>query len=111
WQVLMEVSSGRSAEDARDLIEAILAAGLEEGTLGDAAIAANLSQAEAFWRIRELLSDAQKPEGASIKHDISVPVASLPAFIDEAAKAVHRISPQARIACFGHMGDGNLHYN
>ncbi len=111
WQALVEISSGRSAEDARSLIEEILASGLESGLAGDAVIAASLAQAEAFWALRENLSDAQKPEGASIKHDISVPLASIPRFLARAAEAVASVSPDARIVCFGHMGDGNLHYN
>jgi FAD/FMN-containing dehydrogenase len=111
WYALMEISSGRSAEDARGLAEDILSAGLETGLVGDAVIAANLAQAAAFWAIREALSDAQRPEGASIKHDISVPVASIPEFIERAGKAVVEVSPGARVVCFGHMGDGNLHYN
>jgi FAD/FMN-containing dehydrogenase len=111
WHVLMEVSSGRSAEDARQLVEDILSAGLEEGLAGDAVIAVSLAQSDAFWRIRESLSDGQRPEGSSIKHDISVPVASIPEFIERAAIAVEAVSPGARVVCFGHMGDGNLHYN
>jgi FAD/FMN-containing dehydrogenase len=111
WYVLMEISSGRSLEDARDLIEHILSDGLEAGFAGDAVIAASLAQASDFWRLRESLSESQRPEGASIKHDISVPVASIPAFIEEARRAVATVSPDARIVCFGHMGDGNLHYN
>ena len=78
---------------------------------GDAVIAASLSQAHAFWNFREMLPESQKPEGASIKHDISVPVAAMPAFIAQAAAAVERVCPGARPVCFGHMGDGNLHYN
>ena len=111
WFVLMEISSGRSAEEARALIEEILGAALEAGEVEDAAIAASMAQGEAFWRLRESMSDAQKPEGVSIKHDISVPVASIPAFIERAAGAVQRVAPGARPVCFGHMGDGNLHYN
>ena len=111
WYVLMEVSSGRSAEDARGLVEDILSAGLEAGAVGDAAISASIAQANAFWNLREMLPESQKPEGASIKHDISVPVASVPAFIEQAANAVEAVSPGARPVCFGHMGDGNLHYN
>ncbi|MEO3998409.1 FAD-binding oxidoreductase [Mesorhizobium sp. CAU 1732] len=111
WYVLMEISSGRSADDARGLIEEILGEGLELGMVSDATIAANLSQAGAFWRLRESMSDSQKPEGASIKHDVSVPVASIPDFIPAAWAAVTTLEPQARLVCFGHMGDGNLHYN
>ncbi|MDX8499218.1 FAD-binding oxidoreductase [Mesorhizobium sp. VK4C] len=111
WYVLMQVSSGRSEEDGRALIEEILSAGLEQGVVGDAVVAASLAQGDAFWNFRETLPECQKPEGASIKHDISVPIASIPDFIEEAAVAVASVSPGARVVCFGHMGDGNLHYN
>lgn len=111
WYVLMEVSSGRSAEDARSLIETILVNALEEGVIEDAAIASSLAQVRDFWQLRENLPEAQKYEGASIKHDISVPVAAVPDFIARAAEAVQRVSPGARVVCFGHVGDGNLHYN
>jgi FAD/FMN-containing dehydrogenase len=111
WYVLMEISSGRSAEDARMLIEDILGEALEDGIIGDAAMAESLAQARAFWSLREDMSDAQKPEGGSIKHDISVPVASIPEFVDQAMAAVERTVPGARTVCFGHMGDGNLHFN
>jgi FAD/FMN-containing dehydrogenase len=111
WYVLMQVSSGRSAEDARGLIEEILADGLERGLIVDAALAANLAQAATLWRLRETMPDSQKPEGASIKHDISVPVAAIPEFIERASKVVQQVVPGARVVCFGHMGDGNLHFN
>ena len=111
WNVLLEVSSGRSAEDARGLMEDILAEAYETGVVADAAIAASTAQGDAFWKLRESMSDAQKPEGASIKHDISVPVAAIPRFIEAASKAVVSVEPAARVVCFGHMGDGNLHYN
>lgn len=111
WYVLMEISSGRSAEDARGLIEDILGAALEAELAGDAVIAASLGQAEALWNFREVLPEAQKAEGASIKHDVSVPIASIPTFIEQADAAVELVSPGARPVCFGHMGDGNLHYN
>jgi FAD/FMN-containing dehydrogenase len=111
WHVLVEISSGRSAEDARALAEDLLSASLEKGFVGDAVIATNLAQAASLWHIREMLPEAQLPEGASIKHDISVPVASIPEFIARAGKAVADVSPGARAVCFGHMGDGNLHYN
>ncbi|MEX0408922.1 FAD-binding oxidoreductase [Aquibium sp. LZ166] len=111
WLVLVEISSGRSAEDARGLIEEMLAEGIERELADDAVIAQNLSQADAFWAVREAMSEAQKPEGVSIKHDISVPVASIPEFIREAGAAVLAAAPGARLVTFGHMGDGNLHYN
>jgi FAD/FMN-containing dehydrogenase len=111
WYVLMEISSGRSAEDARALVEDILSSGLEDEIVGDAVISASIAQANAFWNFREVLPEAQKPEGASIKHDISVPIEKIPAFVEQAAHAVETVSPGARPVCFGHMGDGNLHYN
>ncbi len=111
WNVLMEVSSGRSADDARGLIEHILGAALDAGEIEDAALAATIAQGDAFWALREAMSNAQKPEGGSIKHDISVPVAAIPDFIALADKAVETVVAGARPVCFGHMGDGNLHYN
>jgi FAD/FMN-containing dehydrogenase len=109
WYVLMELSSPR--EDARATLEAILARSLEEEIIDDAVIAANLSQRLAFWKLRDEMSAAQKSEGGSIKHDISVPVAAVPAFMAEADAAVVKLIPGARPVPFGHLGDGNIHYN
>ncbi len=109
WYVLMELSSPR--EDARATLESILTRGMEDGIVQDAAIAANLGQRRAFWKLRDEMSAAQKPEGGSIKHDISVPVAAVPAFIAEANAAVVKLIPGARPVPFGHLGDGNIHYN
>ncbi|WP_407166412.1 FAD-binding oxidoreductase [Bradyrhizobium sp. ORS 111] len=109
WYVLMELSSSR--DDARDTLEAILTKGMEDGIVDDAVIAANLSQRQAFWKLRDEMSGAQKPEGGSIKHDVSVPVAAVPAFIEEANAAVVKLIPGSRPVPFGHLGDGNIHYN
>jgi FAD/FMN-containing dehydrogenase len=109
WYVLMELSSPR--DDASAALEAILTHGLENGIVDDAVIAANLGQRQAFWKLRDEMSAAQKPEGGSIKHDISVPVAAVPEFIGEADAAVVRLIPGARPVPFGHLGDGNIHYN
>src|ERR1700736_4926143 len=109
WYVLMELSSPR--DDARAALEAILAQGLDDGIVDDAVIAANLSQRTAFWKLRDEMSAAQKPEGGSIKHDISVPVVAVPDFIEAASAAVVKLIPGARPVPFGHLGDGNLHYN
>ena len=109
WYVLMELSS--PGDDARTPLETILARAMEEAIVDDAVIAANLSQRNGFWKLREEMSSAQKPEGGSIKHDISVPVAAVPAFIEEANAAVVKLIPGARPVPFGHLGDGNLHYN
>ncbi len=111
WYVLIEISSARSETDAQEMMEAVLTQGFETGLVQDAAIAQNGAQADLFWKMREEMSPAQKPEGGSIKHDISVPVASIPAFLAEAAIAVEEMIPSARVVCFGHIGDGNLHYN
>jgi D-lactate dehydrogenase (cytochrome) len=109
WYVLMELSSSR--DDARAALEAILAKGMEEGIVDDAVIAANLTQRSQFWKLRDEMSAAQKPEGGSIKHDISVPVAAVPDFIEEANAAVVKLIPGSRPVPFGHLGDGNIHYN
>jgi len=109
WYVLMELSSPR--DDARATLEAILAKGLDDGIVDDAVIATNLSQRQGFWKLRDEMSAAQKPEGGSIKHDISVPVVAVPEFIEQANAAVVRLIPGARPVPFGHLGDGNIHYN
>ncbi|MBN8986642.1 MAG: FAD-binding oxidoreductase [Rhizobiales bacterium] len=109
WYVLMELSSSR--DDARDALESILEKGMEQGIVDDAVIAASLGQRSAFWKLRDEMSAAQKPEGGSIKHDISVPVAAVPDFIEEANAAVVKLIPGSRPVPFGHLGDGNIHYN
>ncbi len=111
WYVLLDLSSSHSDGEAGNTMEDILADALQQGIIEDASIAQSVSQQKEFWRLREDMSPAQKLEGGSIKHDISVPIASIPDFISEAAKIIETISPGARIVCFGHMGDGNLHYN
>jgi D-lactate dehydrogenase (cytochrome) len=109
WYVLMELSSPR--DDARTTLEAILAKALEDGIVDNAVIAASLSQRQAFWKLRDEMSAAQKPEGGSIKHDISVPVAAVPDFLAQADAAVTKLIPGSRPVPFGHLGDGNIHYN
>ncbi|MFK0682793.1 FAD-binding oxidoreductase [Ochrobactrum sp. BD67] len=111
WYVLIDISSSRSEEDARTTLETILTEAFENDIIQDAAIGESVAQAQSFWKMREEMSWAQKPEGGSIKHDISVPVASIPAFIHEANAATLEMIPGARVVCFGHIGDGNLHYN
>lgn len=111
WYVLIDICSTRSEEDARTTLETILTEAFESDIIQDAAIGESVAQAQSFWKMREEMSWAQKPEGGSIKHDISVPVASIPAFIHEANAATLEMIPGARIVCFGHIGDGNLHYN
>jgi D-lactate dehydrogenase (cytochrome) len=84
---------------------------MDAGLVDDAVIAANLDQRKAFWTLREVISPAQKPEGGSIKHDVSVPVSAVPQFIADADAAVAKLMPGARPVAFGHLGDGNIHYN
>jgi FAD/FMN-containing dehydrogenase len=110
WYVLIELSS-QQREGLRDAMEQILSEGVEKGLVADAAMADSLDQAKAFWRIREMFGEVQRVIGGSIKHDISVPVAHVPAFIREANAAVLKLIPGARPLPFGHLGDGNIHYN
>jgi D-lactate dehydrogenase (cytochrome) len=106
----MEVSS-QQGEGLRDSLEQLLADASAQGLVEDATIAASLDQAKAFWHLRHLLPEVQKPEGGSIKHDVSVPVAAVPDFLAEASAAVQKLIPGSRPVPFGHLGDGNVHFN
>ena len=110
WYALIEISS-QQREGLRDVMEGILAEGMEKQLVFDATIADSIEQAKMYWRIRELFGEVQKYAGGSIKHDVSVPVAAVPAFIREANEAVVKLIPGARPLPFGHLGDGNIHYN
>ncbi|MGH6796058.1 MAG: FAD-binding oxidoreductase, partial [Methylocella sp.] len=110
WYVLLELSS-QSAQGLAERLFALLEAASEKHIIEDAAVAASLEQRDNFWKLRELLPDAQRHEGGSIKHDISVPIADIPAFLEEAAGAVMAAIPGARLVAFGHLGDGNIHCN
>ncbi len=111
WYALVDISTSDSAETAETMMQELLAEAFEAGLVSDAAIASSIAQQDAFWHLRESMSEAQKPEGGSIKHDVSVPVSRIPAFLAEADAAVHALMPDARICAFGHLGDGNIHYN
>jgi FAD/FMN-containing dehydrogenase len=111
WYVLFEISSGRSEDAAREMMESLFVTAYEDGLIRDAVASESEAQRTELWLIRESISDSQKPEGGSIKHDISVPVARVPEFLDAADAAVHARMPEARIVAFGHLGDGNIHYN
>lgn len=111
WAVLLEVSSSRSEQQARETLECILEQALEQGIVLDALIATNLQQQQALRGIRESMPPAQRYAGGSIKHDISVPIHAIPEFLQRAEVIVRDHIPSARICAFGHMGDGNLHYN
>lgn len=110
WYVLAEFSSGEpgSAEAA---MARFLEGGLEGGLIRDAVVAQTDTQAKALWAIRENQSPAQKPEGATWKHDVAVPVSLVPTFLAEATAAMAAFAPGARVAAFGHVGDGNIHYD
>jgi FAD/FMN-containing dehydrogenase len=110
WYVLLELSS-QSAQGLAARLLALLEAASEKHVIEDAAVAASRGQRDNFWKLRELLPDAQRREGGSIKHDISVPIADMPEFLEEAARAVAQAMPGARLVAFGHAGDGNIHCN
>jgi len=110
WYVLIELASPME-KNLRAVIEELLAAASGKGLVRDAALAASEAQRGAFWRLRTSLSELQKPEGGSIKHDVAVPVAQVPALIEEANAAVAKLIPGARPVPFGHLGDGNIHMN
>jgi len=110
WYVLIELSS-QAKTGLRAVMEDVLREGLERGLVTDAAIAESLEQTKAFWRIREMFGETQRHVGASVKHDISVPVAAVPDFLADADAAVIARIPGARPLAFGHLGDGNIHYN
>jgi len=110
WYVLVELASGEpgSAEAA---LERLLGQALESGLIADAVVAQTKTQAEALWSLRENQSPAQKPEGATWKHDVSVPVSKVADFLEEAGAAMRAFAPGCRICAFGHVGDGNIHYD
>ncbi|HWS75472.1 MAG TPA: FAD-binding oxidoreductase [Quisquiliibacterium sp.] len=109
--VLLESSDFESEAHANERFEALLGEAMEAGDVTDAAIAGSIAQSRAFWAIREGIPEAQALEGRNIKHDISVPISSIGRFIDETNAAIERAFPGVRMVVFGHLGDGNLHYN
>jgi FAD/FMN-containing dehydrogenase len=111
WYVLFELSSPRTGEETRRLAETLLGEALDAKEIDDAVLASSVAQAQELWRLRELMSEVQKHEGGSIKHDVAVPVALVPEFIARANQLVELMIPGARPVPFGHLGDGNIHYN
>jgi FAD/FMN-containing dehydrogenase len=109
--VLCEVSTARHDPYLRSLLEDALGAAMDRGEVLEASFAESIAQREALWRLRESVPEAQRHEGASIKHDVAVPVAALPAFLRKASAAVAQVAPSARLVAYGHVGDGNLHFN
>ncbi|MCB8878871.1 FAD-binding oxidoreductase [Acidisoma cellulosilytica] len=110
WYVLLELTSGAES-GLNTVLEELLGDGMEQGLIEDAALASSMEQAKALWRPRESMSEVQGREGGSIKHDVSIPVADVAAFIAEATAAVEAFLPDARVLPFGHVGDGNIHFN
>jgi FAD/FMN-containing dehydrogenase len=110
WYVLIELTSGEPGA-AEAGMERILTTAFEEELITDAAIAQNDTQVRDFWKLREEQSAAQRPEGGGWKHDVSVPVSRIADFLDEATAAVEAFEPGARVSAFGHVGDGNMHYD
>lgn len=111
WYALIELRDTISDAPLTELLETCLSHAFEQGLVVDAVIASNDSQAAALWGLREGISEAQNHEGPSLKHDISVPVSQIPAFIERTDKALQAKFPGVRIVSYGHIGDGNLHYN
>jgi FAD/FMN-containing dehydrogenase len=109
--VLLELSDSTSEAHAREQLESLLQAALEQGHASDAVVAESLAQSRALWHVRESIPLAQVQEGLNIKHDISLPVSSVPAFCAQTEALLQRHCPGVRLVNFGHLGDGNLHYN
>jgi FAD/FMN-containing dehydrogenase len=111
WNVLIEATTSDPEADGGAELERLLAAALQQGLVGDAVLASNETQAETFWKLRDSISEAERTEGQTLAHDISVPVADMPAFIVEAAAKVEAAFPGVTATGFGHLGDGNIHFH
>jgi FAD/FMN-containing dehydrogenase len=111
WTVLLENASNESDEHAQQRMQAVLQMAMDSGLVQMATLAVNQAQQQAMWELRETIPLAERTEGLMIKHDIGVPTSAIPEFVREAGHAIQARWPQARIVCFGHLGDGNLHYN
>ncbi len=111
WYVLVELSDSAEGPQLQAMLEGALEAGVDEGLIRDAAVAASQAQRAALWKIREDIPEAQKVDGPSVKHDVAVPVSRVPQLIERADRALAERFPGIRIVAFGHVGDGNIHYN
>jgi FAD/FMN-containing dehydrogenase len=111
WYVLCELSSSRAEEPLGEMLESALASALERGLVLDAALAQNERERAGFWRLREHIPEAQRRDGASLKHDVSLPIAALPRFVERAGNWIREHVPEGRLVAYGHVGDGNLHFN
>jgi FAD/FMN-containing dehydrogenase len=111
WYVLIQADDAVSDSAMADRVEAALAQGVDAEIVRDATVARSDAQAAALWALRENISEGQRREGPNIKHDISVPVSAIPRFLRDAESALRQALPGVRFVIFGHLGDGNLHYN
>jgi len=111
WHVLCEVTSSRGADRLDDVLTESLAAAFEANLVLDAVVAQSDREREALWKIRETIPEAQRIDGASLKHDISLPVTSLAPFVAKAGDWIRDNVPDGRLVAYGHVGDGNLHFN
>ena len=111
WYVLCELTSARAADPLDTIMEEALGAALEDGLVLDAALARNERERAALWKLRETIPEAQRIDGASLKHDISVTITALPDFVERASRWVEDNVPDGRLVIYGHVGDGNLHFN
>jgi len=111
WNVLIEATSDREELDPASLLQSLLAEALQAKLIEDATIAASEAQAQAFWKLRDGIAEAERADGPTLAHDISVPVADMPKFITEASKAVEAAFPGTAASAFGHLGDGNVHFH
>jgi len=111
WHVLVEATTPDSSHDITAELEQLLAAALQEGIIGDAVLASSEAQAEAFWKIRDTISEAERAEGQTLAHDISVAVGDMPRFLTDASAEVERAFPGVIASGFGHLGDGNIHFH
>ncbi len=111
WYVLVEFASGNMGGALQTMVEGLLERAFEDGLALDAVVAGSEAQRRALWRLRESMTEAQKPEGGSIKHDVAIPVSAVPTFLDRATAACEALVPGCRVCAFGHAGDGNIHFN
>jgi len=111
WHALIEATTADATIDIAAELEQFLAAALQAGIIGNAVLASNEAQADAFWKIRDSISEAERAEGQTLAHDISVAVADMPRFMTEAATTVERAFPGVIASGFGHLGDGNIHFH
>lgn len=111
WNLLIEATAPASAPDPREAITAALAGAIEAGLVRNATVAANEAQADALWKLRESVSEAERVDGIAAKHDVALPVSAMPRFLIEGAREVEQRFPGVRVLAFGHLGDGNVHFN